>query len=506
MPIQVFGGGAVQVAFPSLSNLDITNNSITLVWPTSYFNVPSVVDGVHYDVLATNIFVTDGVANTNTITLPNATESSNGASFIMTNIGASSFRLLKSDGSELIVIPSTLTANSFYVVLTDNSTSEGTWEFLQFGAGTSQAVASALAGNGLVALGGLLNTNMVVNPIAAAPYDVIVSDRAKLLLWQTGSGNVDLPLINTIPSGFYFALNNAGTGTATIVPPDTTIQNNASLTVSPTQSLIVMSDGVKWWTLGFGQNIAESNFAPGSAIEPSITFTNDDTTGIYYFNPQGIGFSVGATQIGHFFPGGFYMNAGKNITLQDSTAVSETKVTSNVAYGQLSWRGPGLLADATLNLSGTNTSTTMTLGPFAGFSISETAANATMNYNALTILTINNAGASIFPLDVTFSNTTAFTLKATFNGLAEFNGSVTFNEPVSFLDTVTFNPAIPITSGGTGAQTQQDAINNLVPSNDPGDIFYVDASGDVSGLSIGTVGQVLTVVDIGGGVLQPRWV
>jgi hypothetical protein len=39
-----------------------------------------------------------------------------------------------------------------------------------------------------------------------------------------------------------------------------------------------------------------------------------------------------------------------------------------------------------------------------------------------------------------------------------------------------------------------------------GDIIVAGESGAATRLGIGTVGQILTVVDIGGGVLVPRWV
>ena len=169
--------GPVQVAYPSLVELDISTYDITLVWPTSYFDVPSVINDIHYNVMAANIIVTDGLANTNTITLPDATQSSPGSSFIITNIGASSFQLLRADGSELILIPNTpTTSNSFFVVLTDTSTLAGGWQFVQFGAGTSQAQASALAGNGLEALLGKLTTNTPVNIINSTPYNVSITN------------------------------------------------------------------------------------------------------------------------------------------------------------------------------------------------------------------------------------------------------------------------------------------------------------------------------------------
>jgi hypothetical protein len=488
MPVEVFGGSATQVAYPSISFLDITLNSITLVWPTSYFNVPSVVDGIHYDVLAASIYVTDGMGNANTITLPDATESSNGASFYITNIGMSSFQLLLSDSSELVVIPnSPNTANSFWVQLTDNSTSAGTWRFVQFGAGTSSAVASTLAGNGLVALSGLLNTNVVVKSISITPYSIITSDRAKLLLWQTGAGAINLPAIAAVPAGFYISLNNEGTGIVTVTG-DATIDNNATISVSPGQSLSIISDGTKWWTLGFGQNLASANFDAGSATNPSITFTGHTTTGIYYYQtsfppvtPPGIGFSVGAAPIANISASGLFMNAGNTIIAQDITEVAQTTLSSNSSYGQLSWQDNSLTNPATLNISGTNTDTILTLGPFAGFSISESNSSSSITFSDNEIWEIGSDGSSVFSFPVTFQNA------------ATFHGTISLSTPLS------------IANGGTGHGTQQTALNAIMPASPAiGDLLYFDGTNWVSlHVSPHAAGAVLTLV---GSPPIPTWV
>jgi hypothetical protein len=491
MPVTVFGEGAVQTAYVSFTALDITDHSLTLIWPTSYINVPSEIDGIFYNVLAASMTVNNAVDNVNTITLPDANQSSVGANFIITNIGFSQFRLLKSDGSELITIPNEPdTANAFWVQLVDNSTAAGEWQFVQFGAGTSQAVASTLAGNGLVALLGLLNTNIPVKSINIAPYNVLLEDRANLLVWLTGTGSMNLIPIGDIPEGYYISVNNEGTGILTI-SGDAPIDNDVSKTVSPGQSLSIVSDGAKWWTLGFGQNIASSNFQPGSSVSPSITFTSDTTTGIYYYQtsfppviPPGIGFSVSSTLIANISGTGLFMKSGANIICQDSTSVAQTKLSSQATFGQLSWMGPGLINPASFFISGTPTTTTMTLGPFAGLSISESATNANLTFNANTIFTIDAVGEATFPLSVVF------------NGSATFNGAFLF--PVAY--------AVPIANGGTGALTQQDALNALMPPTPAsGDIVYYDVvTNHWIVLPIGTLGQVLTVTNVGGN-LVPRW-
>ena len=474
--------GPVQVAYPSLVELDISTYDITLVWPTSYFDVPSVINGIHYNVIAANIIVTDGLANTNTITLPDATQSSPGSSFIITNIGASSFQLLRADGSELILIPNTpTTSNSFFVVLTDTSTLAGGWQFVQFGAGTSQAQASALAGNGLEALLGKLTTNTPVNIINSTPYNVsITNDKSALLIWNTGVGTMNLPLIAFAPEGFYISVNNEGGGILTINGNGSNIDNSPTISVAPKQSLSIISDGTNWWTLGFGQNLSSSNFASGSAVAPSITFTADTTTGIYYYNnafppvnPPGIGFSVGSSQIANLNASGLYMNAGHNITMQDPTNVSQTVLSTNAAYAQMSWFGPGLVNPGTLQLTSTASRATLTLndatGPFNSFSISTSTLTGTVTYNAIDIMTV----------DVT--------------GVITFDTNIILTTPLS------------IASGGTGQNTRQTALNALMPPTPViGDLLYYDGTNWIR-LPVGAhaAGAVLTLV---GAPPIPTWV
>lgn len=525
MAVTVFGGGAVQTAYVSFTALDISLNSITLVWPTSYFDVPSVVDGINYNVLAASMTVDNINGNDYEVILPDATESSVGSNFIITNIGERTFRLQKSNGDELLSIPSEADANSFWVQLIDNSTSVGLWQFLQFGAGTSQAQASSLAGNGLVPLAGLLNTNINVHSIPNAPYQVLLTDRAKLLLWQTGTGQMTLPLIATpVPNGFYISVNNEGSGILTIIG-DVTIDNKVSITVAPGQSLSIITDGIKWWSLGFGQNIASSNFAPGSSIAPSITFTSDITTGIYYYQtpfppiaPPGIGFSVSSSQIANLSLSGLYMNAGKNIVLQDSTNVSQTSLTSNAAYAQLSWNSIGLLNQPTLNITGTNTESTITLGPFGTLSFSQSDTDAAIIFNGNGIFFMDNTGASSFTNPVTFggpiviNNTSTFSVTSTFNApiiindTSTFALTSTFNGPVIMNDTVTLANPLTIADGGTGQNNRQSAINSLLPPAPPiGSMIYHDRTNNWILVSPGIIGNTLTLVDDGFGNPVPQW-
>jgi hypothetical protein len=308
-----------------------------------------------------------------------------------------------------------------------------------------------------------------------------------LLLWQTGTGAMNLPAIASVPAGFYISINNEGTGILTVTG-DATIDNNANIAVSQGQSLSIISDGTKWWTLGFGQNLSSTNFAPGSAVAPSITFTGHTTTGIYYYQaafppvtPPGIGFSVASSQIANLTASGLFMNAGKTVIAEDSTGVAQTTLSSNASFGQLSWQATGLTDPATLNISGTNSETILTLGPFGGFSISESDTVASIIFAENDVWDIGSDGSSIFSFAVTFQ------------AAVTFNGTVTLSTPLS------------IANGGTGHNTQQTALNALMPATPViGDLVYFNGTNWVR-LPVGahTAGAVLTLA---GSPPIPTWV
>ncbi len=453
MPIEVFGAGAVQTAYVSFLALDITANSITLIWPTSFQDAPAVNDGIHINVLAASMTVTNGMANDHTITLPDATGSSVGANFIITNIGASNFNLLTSDAATLITIPPTSLSNSYWVQLTDNSTSIGEWQFIQFGAGTSQAQASALAGNGLVAISARLNTNVPVQTLAA-PYTVLATDRANLFVWQGGTNNVYLPDLAFPPdvqAGFYVSFNNEGGGILNI-SGDANIDGSASIDVAPKESLTIITDGTEWWTLGFGQNQFSSFFVNGTAATPSISFINDEKTGMYYYPvaPVFLGVSVSGAQVAYFNNFGLNISNGSSLFIYDSTNVYSTIVSTSPTYSLLTWDN-GVI-QKTVAISGDVNNTNFIVGNTFKLNEDTSANNANIVFNDFPSIQISNAGV------VTFPNTPPFTLA----------------------------------QGGTGGSTQLAAALNVLPAGGIGDIIYNDGVNWVV-LPQGTDGQVLTL-------------
>lgn len=291
MPVTVFGNGAVQTAYVSLTTFDLSLGSLTLIWPTSYVDVPYTLNGINYNVLAASMLVTTINGNVNTITLPDATMASVGENFIITNAGVAPFNILKNDGSMLATIAVGL---SYWVQLTDTSTIPGIWRVITFGAGTSTASAQSIAGLGLIALlnlpNGLLNTQVPVIS-TGVNTSLNLNNRAQLIVWTGGAGTITLPVINFVPAGFYVSILNQGTGTVQIVTPDmVNINSNSYTSVPPTmplalsfnQSLTLTSDGTQWYGFGFGQNqfSTVTVYAVDVSGNSNVTLTNSQSSSL----------------------------------------------------------------------------------------------------------------------------------------------------------------------------------------------------------------------------------
>ena len=105
------------------------------------------------DVVAAIIQVTATVGSLK-LYLPSALQVSTGQSVLIQNIGANTFTVTDISGNTIVSIASGIAQ---YIFLTNNTTNNGTWSSVTFGAGTSSANAAALAGYGLTAISTTLN-------------------------------------------------------------------------------------------------------------------------------------------------------------------------------------------------------------------------------------------------------------------------------------------------------------------------------------------------------------
>ena len=244
MPIytDVFGGANIYPSEISYSEITLTTTDVTLSWPEETSTSTN---------LATRII--DVIANTasRSIFLPDAKKSGVGNTILFNNQGSQTFVVKNAGGTQIVSIP---TGTVWQVYLTSNTTTNGLWESLQFGATVSTANASALAGTGIVAVGTLLSQSVPITNFNSN-YTAGDTDRAKMYLWTgSGAGVLTLPSAATVGNNWFMYLRNSGGGQVTLTPVGiNTIDGLATKAYQPTESSVIISDGTDFYTLGFGQ-------------------------------------------------------------------------------------------------------------------------------------------------------------------------------------------------------------------------------------------------------------
>ena len=227
-----------QVGYEALT----ISTDTTLQWP---------INGNTGSVVANQIDVTATVASLK-LYLPPATQVSTGASVIIRNSGSNSFTVVNTSGTTIVTIASGVVQ---YIYLTDNSTQNGTWSTLTFGAGTSSANASALAGYGLTAINTTLNQAYPITNVYSN-YTFVSADRSGFFVWQSGAGNFTLPSAATIGNNWFVMVRNNGTGILTVYPNGTdTIDSNSQAQLQLSESFVLVSNGIDGYnSYGYGQS------------------------------------------------------------------------------------------------------------------------------------------------------------------------------------------------------------------------------------------------------------
>ena len=245
MPIyqDVFGGANIYPSEISYSTQNLSAD-VTLSWPEETSTNTN---------LATRIIdVTQAAASpTFSIIVPDAKKSGTGNTILFNNIGAHTFLVKDANGGQL----GSIAAGEVYqLYLTDNSTTQGTWVFLQYGATTSTANAASLAGTGIVAIGTVLSQSVPVTTFNTN-FTSGVDDRAKMFNYTGAGGTYTLPDPITGGDNWFVYLRNSGSGAITATPPGAvTIDGAANLPFQPGESAIIVTDGTNFFTIGFGQS------------------------------------------------------------------------------------------------------------------------------------------------------------------------------------------------------------------------------------------------------------
>lgn len=232
----------------TLSPSQVGYESLTLAADT-FLQWP--INGNNANVVA-NIIQVTASASSLKLYLPSALQVSTGQSVLIQNIGATSFTVTDISGNTIIAIASGVAQ---YIFLTDNTTNNGTWSTVTFGAGTSSANAAALAGYGLTAINTTLNQQYAESALFSS---VVLNDtyRAQFLVWSSGVGTITLPSASTVGNGWFVMIRNGGSGIVTLTPSGTnTIDTNSSQQLQLTESLVVVSNGVNGYsTFAYGRS------------------------------------------------------------------------------------------------------------------------------------------------------------------------------------------------------------------------------------------------------------
>jgi len=238
--VNPYTGQTISPSQVGYENLTISADT-TLQWP---------VNGNTTSVVANIIEVTATTTNLKLI-MPAATEVSVGQSTLIMNIGTNSFTVTDNGSNTIVVVASGIAQ---YIYVTSNSTVNGTWEVVQFGAGTSSANAATLAGYGLTAINTTLNTSTAVTSFSSA-YTFLTADRASMYVWTGGAGTATLSAATTVGSGWFIVIKNNGTGILNIaLTGANTIDGNSSAQLQIAESLVVVSNGLNYFSYAYGQS------------------------------------------------------------------------------------------------------------------------------------------------------------------------------------------------------------------------------------------------------------
>jgi hypothetical protein len=235
-----FTGQTISPASVSYESITISSNT-ALQWP---------INGNTSTPASSIIDVTATVASLQ-LQLPPASQVSTGQSVLVRNIGSIAFTVTDTSGNTIV---STASGIAQFIFLTNNATTNGTWASVVFGAGTSSANASALAGYGLTASGTVLNQSYTVSTVYSSAT-INATNRAQFIVWESGVGTITLPSASTVGNNWFAMIRNNGTGIVTITPTGTdTIDGNANQQLQLTESLVIVSNGSGFNTFGYGRS------------------------------------------------------------------------------------------------------------------------------------------------------------------------------------------------------------------------------------------------------------
>jgi len=242
-----FTGNVIQptdVSYASYA-LTSTTGTIQLEWP---------LNGNDTDYVAARVMQVSTTSTSYELWMPPANQGSVGQDALIYNTGGVTLTVKSYGGASTIVsIPST-GGSAQYIFITSNATTTGTWGVIAFGATTTNSNASTLAGYGLKAIGATLNQSQPVTTFSSN-YTALASDRAATYVWTGGAGTLTLTSASTLGNDWFFLVRNGGTGTLAVTPSGGGLINgSSSLDMQPSDSCLISSSGVAFYSVGLGKS------------------------------------------------------------------------------------------------------------------------------------------------------------------------------------------------------------------------------------------------------------
>lgn len=242
----VFGNNTVYPAEISYRAFSISADT-ALVWPTEIATSTNIATAL-MEVTATAISLN--------LKLPDATLTAGGAAVLVYNGGANPFTVADASGSPIVTITS---GQAWQLWLRDNTTTAGSWRAIQFGAGTSIATASSLAGPGLQSIGAQLQQVVSVLTTSTSPFAIGTASLSNAIVWTGSAGTFTLATATTLGASWFCHVKNAGSGVLNVTPTaPNLIDGLSTIALQPGDSFIVLCDGSAFYTVGKGQTATYS--------------------------------------------------------------------------------------------------------------------------------------------------------------------------------------------------------------------------------------------------------
>lgn len=267
-----FTGNVVQPTDVSYRSVTLSANT-QLEWP---------INGNATDDYSARIMDVTASSAGLSLYMPPANQTSVGNDALIRNVGSNSFTVKTYNGASTII---TIAAGEAkYIYIKTNADETGTWGNIEFGAGTSSADASTLAGYGLLASGLTLNQSHPTQSLTAG-YTFASTDRAQAFIWSGGVTTGTLPLAQDLADNWFVLFKNNGTGTATISTTSSQdIDGATSKAFAPGEAAFIICTGTEFVTVGYGRSTEfEFGVLTKSVTSGSYTLTASEASNVIQF-------------------------------------------------------------------------------------------------------------------------------------------------------------------------------------------------------------------------------